>query len=301
MAETHPHPPTPSHSDSDPSPNHRHRQVSRTQQLVDLLALLIVPAALVGAFALPASRQSALVLEYAAPTWLTIYTAHFIHYDLIHLVTNLLSYVLLVGVGYGLAVVAGRRRFFLTTVFAILLAFPPVLSLLNLAMPRAGVFMGFSGVNMALLGLLPILLVECSRSQFWADLQPQDVGSLFLFSLSLIALLALPLSAVSVGIAGAAALGSIWYSLEVSSRNVQWRRGVDRLFSNAAAGDLLIVGSITFIGFVLLGFPSTIVDGNTIVNIYLHFLGYGLGFLGPYLLLEGGVFGEVPAVGTDAR
>jgi len=125
--------------------------------------------ALLAIFTLPESTRRSLAFAYADPTAVTAFTAHYVHLDVGHLAGNVAGYALLAGVGYALAVLGDSRRFFLTALATFLLVFPFVLSALNLAVPRDAIGFGFSGINMALAGLLPLLLGTYARERFHVE------------------------------------------------------------------------------------------------------------------------------------
>ncbi|MBB6646640.1 hypothetical protein H5V44_10140 [Halobellus sp. MBLA0160] len=94
----------------------------------------------------------------------------------------------------------GRQRFFLIALATFLLA----LSALNLAVPRNALGFGFSGIDMALLGLLPVLLWAYARERFVPDASVRPLPAVFFLFVGWIALLALPVSPTGVGLAGLA-------------------------------------------------------------------------------------------------
>ena len=90
------------------------------------------------------------MFDYATPTLLTAYTAHFVHFDPAHLSINLGSYLLLVPVTYALAALSDELSRFRVAVVTLHTAVPLALSGLNLALVRPRVGYGFSGVAASL-------------------------------------------------------------------------------------------------------------------------------------------------------
>ena len=272
------------------------RELAASLRAIDLLVLLAVPAVLIAVFVLPDSTRRALAFAYADPTLRTAFTAHYVHLDAAHLLGNLAGYALLAGVGYALAVLGNARRFFLTTLATFLLTFPFVLSALNLAVPRDAVGFGFSGVNMALAGLLPLLLGTYARERFAPDMPLRALPAVFFALVGWIALLALPLSATGLGLACVAtgvagALLALLYASSVGiSLPAATRAGVRAVTSRPGYGDLLAVGAVVVVGYPVVGFPADPAGGGGVVNLYVHLLGFCLGFIGPFALLAGGVF-----------
>ena len=265
---------------------------------VDVAVLCVVPAVLVAVFALPIELRRSLAFAYTDPTLPTAFTAHYVHLRATHLAGNLVGYGLLAGVGYALAVLGGRRRLFLTALATFLFAFPLVLSALNLAVPRNAIGFGFSGINMALLGLLPLLLWAYARERFAPDASVRPLPAVFFLLVGLIALLALPVSTAGVGLAGLVTAGaglSIGIVYAVSADGGLGLPTRDRLravMSQPGYGDLFVAGSVLLVGYPVVGFPADPTGTGRVVNLYVHLLGFCLGFIGAFVLLAGDVVDE---------
>lgn len=263
---------------------------------VDLFALCAVPAVLIFVFTLPVATRRSLAFAYADPTPFTAFTAHYVHLRADHLLGNLGGYVLLAGVGYALAALSGRRRFFFVAFVTFLTAFPVVLSALNLAVPRDAIGFGFSGVNMALAGLLPVLCHCYARDRLALGGSVRALPAAFFALVGWIALLALPVSTDGAGLAGlavgvAAALLAPLYAASSGIRLRQSSRRVARtVASRPGDGDLLALGVILTVGYPIVGFPSELLSGGGVVNLYVHLLGFCLGFIVPFTLRATGVF-----------
>jgi hypothetical protein len=286
--------------DGDSGPTHagfRRELLARTRA-IDLLVLCAVPAVLVAVFALPEATRLSLAFAYTDPTAVTAFTAHYVHLGTGHLAGNLAGYGLLASVGYALAVLGGRRRFFLTSVATFLLAFPFVLSALNLAVPRNAVGFGFSGINMAFAGVLPLLLWAYARDRFFSTASLRALPAVFFLLVGWIALLALPVSTDGIGLAG---LGMAATGL-VTGVAYAWRTGtrlrhpvrerVRAVTSQAGYGDLFVIAAVVLVGYPIVGFPSDPTGSGSVVNLYVHLLGFCLAFIGPFILLVGDVIDE---------
>lgn len=274
------------------------RELFASVRAVDLLALLAVPAVLLAVFALPEATRRSLAFAYTDPTVSSAFTAHYVHLGVDHLLGNLAGYGLLAGVGYALAVLSGRRRLFFTAFVTYLGAFPFALSALNLAVPRNAIGFGFSGVNMALAGLLPILWYCYARERFAPGASVAALPAVFFALVGWIALLALPVSTEGVGLAGLAIgiAGALLALLYAASSEVRLprslRKHVKSVASRPGYGDLLAVGAVVAVGYPVVGFPSDPAAGGSVVNLYVHLLGFCLGFIGPFAMLAGGAFDE---------
>ncbi|WP_050032778.1 hypothetical protein [Halorubrum halophilum] len=284
-----------------PSDARVRRELLARLRLVDLLALAAVPGILGAVFALPESTRRSLAFAYADPTVLTAFTAHYVHLDAGHLAGNVAGYVLLAGVGYALAVLAGHRRFFVAALATFLGAFPFVLSALNLAVPRNAIGFGFSGINMALAGLLPVLIGVYARERFFPTASIRALPAVFFPLVGWMAFLALPVSPGALdgpGLAGVAtaAAGLLLGLLYASSTGIRIRAALREAaraaVSNAGDGDLFAVGVALTVGYPVVGFPGDPTGEGSVVNLYVHLLGFCLAFIGSFALLAAGVFEE---------
>ncbi|PSQ57319.1 hypothetical protein BRD22_02615 [Halobacteriales archaeon SW_8_68_21] len=273
-------------------------ELSARVRVVDLLALCLPPVVLLGMFALPETSRRSLAFAYADPTPLSAFAAHHVHLGTNHLLGNLVGYGLLAGVGYLLAALSGRCRLFFTAFVTYLGAFPFALSALNLAVPQNAIGFGFSGINMALAGLLPILWYCYAQDQFAPSVSVAALPALFFALVGWIALLALPVSTEGDGLVGltigvAGALLALLYAASSDLRRPHSLRERARtVASRPGYGDLLVVGAVVAVGYPVVGFPADPSSGGSVVNLYVHLLGFCLGFIGPFALLAGGVFDD---------
>lgn len=258
--------------------------------------LLVVSLLLVSGYHLPEPIKYHLVFQYEDPTVLTAVTANFIHLSWSHLLTNLLAFGLLSSLGYSLAILGGRRDLFIAASVTVLVAFPPVLSWLNLAVARPRVGFGFSGLVMAFLGLLA-LMVGVAVDQRW----PGSEGlarspGLFLGGLAVIAWLAVPTPRLRLGltaVAGLAALGFLW------GRRSPDRRLARRWVVDDPASGVVLSGVVCVVVVPVAAFPTDPVSGGAVVNLYSHLLGYCLGFIVPYSAVH--LLEWTPDVGFQLR
>lgn len=251
-------------------------------RLRDCLALSGVPALAVATFALPIERRESLAFVYRDPSLLTAYTAHVVHFEASHLAANLLGYVLVAGFAYVLAGLAGHRRLFGVTAATFLVAFPPVLSVLNLAVPRDAVGYGLSGVNMAFSGLLALVLVAYG-ARLDGRIRVRDAPALFFAAVVTISIVALPDGAAR----GVAVASAVLAALYVIAAHRSPRGGPP---VNVQAGwlDAGVLGVVALLGYQYVGFSTVTAEGG-VVNVYVHLLGFCLGFIVPYSAVVAGV------------
>jgi len=256
----------------------------------ECLALAVIPVVLIGVFLLPAPIRHSLTFAYVDPSAVTAVTTHFVHFSKDLLLANVLGYVVLAGMGYVLASLGDCRRLFGVAAVTYLFAFPPVLSALNLAVPRRAVGYGFSGINMAFAGLLPVLLAIYAGRRLDSRIRVRHAPAIFFASLTLVAL-SIPRSLVTISLAAVAALGTAGYiGATISALWAADRK--ERRLQGSRAGwvDVFVVGVATAIGFPITGFPATPIRDGAVVNLYVHLLGFCLAFIVPYVGVEIGVF-----------
>lgn len=264
----------------------------------EIIALAVVPAVLLGMFSLPIETKRNLAFSYVDPSLLTAFTAPFVHLQTYHLLGNVFAFLLLAGTGYVLAILADRRQLFTLALITYLIAFPPILSVLNLAVPRAAITYGFSGINMALAGFLPLVLTLYGSRRILIDIDHRHAPTLFFLAMALIALIAIPLSTITGAVAVAAGGAAIAYGymslVEIGATDSDQKL---RFAPGASTGgwvELAALGGFIAIAYPLVGFPTEAAQSGVVLNLYVHFLGYSLAFLVPYIALETGLFKPAP-------
>jgi len=260
----------------------------------DLALLCSVPAALVIVFLLPRVTRRSLVFDYTAPTATTAFASAFVHLDPAHLLVNVGLYALVVPVALALDVGSDRRRRFYTVYPTFVGVFPFALSYLNLAIPRPAVGVGFSGVVMAFAGYLPLALANYIDDRFGVGPATQLAPALFLAGLTLVSVLIVRSAVASAGhlaagLALAASLGALWYVLDVAERSPDFRETVRVLLATPGATELTAVAGVLVFAVPFVAFPADPIRGAGVLNLYVHLLGYALGFLVPFTAVTLGV------------
>lgn len=235
-------------------------------------------------YQLPKLVRLDLALDHQAPTLLTAYASHFVHLRGAHLLTNLVVFGLLFSLCLSLASAGRRRDVFRVAVATYLLAFPLALSWLNLALPRASIGYGFSGISMAFLGLLPLAIAFAVGARSTGTGAVDRSPGLFLAGLAVISWIALPASGVRALLALVSAVAAVAYLPGVPTAadlrdGARWVVATDR-------GGLVLVGLVAFLLIPFAAFPRTVASGTVVVNLYSHLLGYCLGFLVPYTTVQ---------------
>lgn len=250
-------------------------------RLLDVPIILVVPIVLVVVFKLPRETRWALAFDYSDPTVLMAFTANYVHITRPHLLSNLGGYFLLVVVAYLLALSNGNRMRFYTAFAVILLVFPILLSYLNLAIPRPGTGLGFSGLNMALFGFILVEFAAYLDEHFTTHFGVENSPAFFFVIMGFVALphtemeWGFGLVAISMGLAVVYA-GAFLLSYRPSVAGFRASIGKQGYF------ELLVVVIILCPGFVAVAFPQNPVMESAIVNLYVHLVGFCIGFITVY-------------------
>jgi hypothetical protein len=252
--------------------------------------LLSVPFVLVGVFSLPLALRRSLTFAYTDPSLLTAYTSAFVHLDSTHLLVNVGGYLLVAPLAYLLSLMGGRRRRFCVAFTVFLAVFPVALSYLNLAIVRPSVGYGFSGVLLAFVGYLPLALADFVEAQFDVDVRANRslAPALFFVGLALAAVLSVR-SLVTAGLAAAALLSALLYALPAFDERTRLRSNVRAAAGMTGHFELFTVAVVAFVAFPFVAFPTDSAGDGTVVNLYVHLLGYALAFVATYVTIEVGV------------
>jgi membrane associated rhomboid family serine protease len=245
-----------------------------------------------GVFLLPATVRRTLVFAYTDPSFLTSLTSAFVHLEATHLIVNLGTYLLVVPTVFALSVLSGRRTYFYIAFATFTVAFPVVLSYLNLVEPRVAVGFGLSGVVMAYVGYLPVALANYLEDRF--DVGPAVVVAPTVFSFGLALMAALTLRPVIDGntpLAATVVLGvpvlasTLWSAHSEKQRTRHGDEGdpgrsrqCQRILADPGYAELAVVAFSLLVTMPFVAFPaSTAIEGGS-VNVFVHLLGFALGF-----------------------
>lgn len=268
--------------------------VPRRTLVRDAALLASVPVVLALVFALPAPVRRSFAFEYRDPSLLTAYAAPFVHLTSSHLLSNVVGYCILVPVAYALSVLSGGREQFYAVFVTFVLVFPPVLSYLNLAVLRASASVGFSGVLLAFLGYLPVVIARDLDAQF--DIGPGRFLSpaLFFVGTALVAVLSLrsvlfsnPTVLLGTSLLVVAILLSavLFLLATVDSAESSWS-GLRGVVAAPGHSEVLSAAGVLFVGFPFVAFPPDPTAAAGVVNLYVHLLGYAMGFMVTYSTAE---------------
>lgn len=241
-----------------------------------LFLTIAVPTVLLWVHSLPRGARRGLALDFGDPTLVDAFTAHFVHLSTGHLLSNLVFYGVVVSVAYLLARRSDDLRTFRRGFLTVMLAFPPALSGLSVALGRPALGYGFSGLNMALFALLTVLLGRFLFRRFGLQIDDQGVV-LFGLGVVLVAVHSLPTTTVTLGVAGSAACLSLASVVGGRRRRPEADGGWATGQSRSGDVELAVVAGIVFcaVPFVAFSPPSNV---GAALGLYVHFLGYALSF-----------------------
>ncbi|WP_436931432.1 hypothetical protein [Halosimplex halobium] len=278
--------------------------VERTRAL-DLLALLAVPVVLVAAFALPEPVRRSLAFEYTDPSAVAAFASAYVHVGPAHLLTNVGGYLLVVPTAYLLSVASGHRRRFFLVFATVLVAFPPVLSYLNLAAVRTASGLGFSGVLLAFVGYLAYAVAEHLAVNLRVGPAASVAPALFFLGFAVAAPLSVQSvtvdrATVALGTAGlvlATLLSALLFALSAADETDSLRRRLRFATARRGSFELAVLSLALFVAVQFVAFPPRPTAGPGTVNLYTHLLGYALGFMVTYVSVQ--VFDRLDADRPD--
>ncbi|TKX72914.1 rhomboid family intramembrane serine protease [Halorubrum sp. GN11_10-6_MGM] len=251
--------------------------------LADACLLVGPPVLYLLVFLAPSETRLALSLSHTAPTFYSLYTSHFVHFTEAHLTANVVGYLIAATVGYLLAHIAGTRGRYRIALFVIVTVLPPVLSLLNLAIPRQSIGYGASGVVMGVVGLVPVFVFVYLHHRPQTGGSVEDAPVLFFCGFAVVGVSA-PIGWLGAGVSAAALLSAVLYGIDIRIDFGSVRR------LPPGHLELLAAGVIIGVGYPAVAFPSNLHVQGGIVNLYVHLLGYALGFIPAYL---------TPSIGSE--
>jgi hypothetical protein len=266
--------------------------------------MLLVPAVLLAVYALPSATKRAMLFSYTDPDVTTAFVSTFVHLTPAHLAANLLGYALVVGTTYLLSVRAGRRKTFRVVFVSLLVVLPVTLSFTNLAIVRPRVSYGFSGVVMGFFGYLPFALSRYLAVRTGFAVRDEDAPVLFFLGLSLVAVVLFPGRSVGLSVAAGSFLVAVAYlGVVVRRSRVGPVTALRALLERPGDFELFLVGTTVFLSYPFVAFPGDALGDGTVLNLYSHFLGYGLSFIAVYVtsIVGGFDFEEPDGAVTDAR
>lgn len=261
-----------------------YRELGEGVELRDILMVSVVPVVLTGVFLLPSSVQKGFILNFQNIDFYNFFSYAFVHRGWDHFVGNLISYVSLVVPVYLLCVLAGEKRFFRYTWLIFVLALPVVIGLIEFASPVSPVTTaGFSGVDAAFLGVLPISLMLYLRNRISDEIQVAHAIVLLLLAVGTISLTYSGFSALTFGTITATVLLAIFYTYRTGVK--EFKKVATEIVSMKGYFQLVLFALLFFLISPQVMFPAKISLGVGTVDIFAHYLGLLLGFFLPFVYI----------------
>lgn len=263
------------------------RELRHGGRLIDLVVLALPIVVLIGVFKAPPATKASLTFSHAAPSMTTALTTHYVHYARGHLIANLVVYLMVVPLVYGFTVLAGRRQLFFGIFWTFILVFPLVLSGSSLILIRRGELFGFSGVALGFAGLLPVAMTRFIGKRYPGPVNLDTAPGLFFFGLSLISYLTVPASSFQLLLVIVPGYLGTAYLLSPLRRLLRSRRGTFIVDTDRVGViESVFFSVIAYFVILVISFRSVRLGNSAVVNLYLHFLGFSIGFLASYITLR---------------
>ena len=263
---------------------------------IDFIVIFLVPIILLllSVF-VPSSFQESLVLHHNRSVFYQFFTSNFFHSSSSHLLNNSVSYLFSVFLIYMAYSLIGRRDLFYLSFFVILLVFSSLIQFLNFLLIEFnevpfGTSRGFSAVNGAFIGVLPIAIIYYVKNKFnLKSFSPYNYTlGLFMFGFLISVLHSLPhTSIIDVGFPFNGLLINygqliLWLIISIIMFLLFMRYkvlGIEGEFSGFYAYYLFVLLLLfAYLAFSL--FPNNLVMNGHFINFSSHWIGYILGFFG---------------------
>lgn len=248
-------------------------------------AIIMVPILLAAIhFLVPDAVQQTLAFDHERFSVYTLLTAAYVHNSDPHLFGNITGYLLATFYAYMHCVAAGERRWFRQTFVVFLVILPVLVSLASYAIfstqyPSVSpTSRGFSGVVAGFGGFLIAALAVYLRNRYSAALG-RTVGYASFFVLMAI------IDVIYAGTVRLEVSGLISFGLVFVGGAYVWENGVnierfkDLSVVRDALGVVLVFVVLAYL--VVKMFPSSVVSGGSLTNIWAHAVGFLSGLIIP--------------------
>jgi len=235
----------------------------------------LVPSLLTAIALLPAGVTGSWILRVNAPSAQAVYLTNFVHSGWAHLAINAATYLVFMSTLFAVAVYAEARRslFAVTMVFVVVV--PGIVSGYTLwLVSESGVntVVGFSGVNAALLGYIPVVLFRFFHETVNAEIRPHH-------ALGVVAVVLAVIFSMWSGVRGSTillgGLGVVGVCLTWWLGRSEWRT----ITTSAPRAMLVWSATVVFLG----GSYGMFVNTSPSTNVYGHLSGFVAGVAIPTL------------------
>jgi len=251
-----------------------------------LATIFSIPIAIFLIYYLPSDIKELLVLRSDSLNALTFFTSHFVHEDFAnHLLPNMLVYLATALLLYGFLSMLNERRLFYRLFAFNCLAMPFILSLIWIAVCKLWSWntrsLGFSGIASAFLGALVFAYALFLHKTLKVDTFYAYMSSILLPALIFVLTYFTPTTIIATTtillIATFIPLGyKTIKSVDPQAKN-QFKERIKNPTTIIIVDLLPYFLYLIILIFSLSLFPAQIVQGNTTVNIFIHYTGFVLG------------------------
>ena len=235
----------------------------------------LVPGVLTAIALLPAGVTGSWILRVNAPSAQAVYLTNFVHSGWAHLAINVANYLVFIATLLAVAVYAEVRRSLVAVTTVFMIVVPGVVSGYTLwLVSGSGVrtIVGFSGVNAALLGYIPVVLFRFFHERVNAEIRPHHA----------LAVVAVVLAVIFSMWSGVRNSTLFLGSLGVVGVCLTWwlGRGEWAVITTSAPHVMLVwSATIVFLG----GAYGMFVNTSPSTNVYGHLSGFVMGAAIPTL------------------
>jgi len=251
---------------------------------------VIIPVILVIVFLLSGSLKESLLLYPNNPTFISMLGSNYLHTDFLHLMSNLILYLVLMVFIFTFDALTNRKMLFMNLLLLFILL-PLFSSLVNVvALSYLGVFapcMGFSAIVAGFFGYLSFSTLHYIREYHKVKFERsifQLLWSIFYINLALISLI----YGYYLGVIALAFLIAIsfYYTYNDFGKIFMLANKV----KNRSHRTLILVSLFFCIGAVTQSlFPEMLKYNGAVVNVLAHYVGYVFGFFVPAVVSVYGI------------
>lgn len=257
------------------------------QNWIDLAIIFLIPVILFTVFLLPNQIKESLILHREASTIYSIFTTHFVHMKITHLISNVISYLIVVLFLYTFLFVMDKTNFFRKFLFTNLLLMPFLISFIWVPVNQfisTGVktSFGFSGIVSSLFGTFIYVYVILLHERVKIKTHFAYISSIF-FVLLLFILFYFKSSLYTVMILILVAIVFGWSAYKtVKSINKKAKTDLIKKAKRPKYAKIFLYISVFVLYlFIFVSawhlFPIKFVIDNITINFFIHYVGFILG------------------------
>jgi hypothetical protein len=265
----------------------REKTVLKWKKLDHLLFFVFIPIVLISIFLLPNTVKDIFILLPSSPTAISVFFSNYTHSDFSHLINNLIGYIIIIFLLFHLET---NKRIFYINSFLIFIALPIISSLLIMYLiPNIPPVQGFSAIVSGFVGYLIYSTYNFVKNVYKIPFNYSLIFLLLMINFLIFSILNSMTYLILITIATSIFLilknrknfKELFKKIITNYKSLSNKRYLERVYEIC-----IFVLTIFFISSLVTLIPSNIREGNTIVNIFSHYVGYIFGLFTP-LFLDG--------------